>query len=135
MNMKPSEVRAALINHFYTNYSETPVEYDNVQLKEDDKKNPFVSFNIRFTNGLTIIKGGGTITRHSGVVFVDVRVPVLTSDIRAFEIADKVCEVMERSRITYNGASVTTDASELGRPISYNDEYYLLPISIPFRAT
>lgn len=135
MNMKPSAIRAVLLNQFYTNYSETPVEYDNVQLSESDKKNPFVSFNIRFTNGMTIIKGEGSITRYSGVIFIDVRVPLLSSDIRAFEIADIVCEIMERKRLTYNDTSVTTDASEVSKPIKDNDEYFTLPISIPFRVT
>lgn len=134
MDMSPSEVRAALVNHFNTNYSETPVEWENIQLPDADKKNPFVSFTITFVRGNSIIKGSGSVTRHSGVIFADVRVPVLTGSKRAYEIADIVCSTLERQRITHLGKSLVTDASELNRTVN-SDEYYVVPISIPFRTT
>lgn len=134
MNMSPSEVRAALVNHFNTTYSETPVEWDNIKLPETVKNNPFVSFTITFVDGRSIIKGNGSVTRHSGVIFADVRVGVLEGTKRAYEIADIVCSALERQRISHNGKSLVTDASELNRTVN-SDEYYVVPISVPFRTT
>lgn len=134
MDMSPSEVRAALVNHFNTNYSETPVEWENIKLPRDVKKDPFVSFTITFVDGRSIIKGNGTVTRHSGVIFADVRVGVFEGTKRAYEIADIVCATLERQRIEYNGKSLVTNASELNRTVN-SDEYYVVPITIPFRTT
>lgn len=134
MNMKPSEVRSALIKHFQDNYSETPVEFENIKLADSAKTDPFVSFTIRMTNGRSVIKGNGASVRYSGVVFIDVRTPIMTGTKRAYDIADIVAEVMHNKRINYLGKSLVTEASEVERAVT-NDEYYMLPVTIPFRVT
>lgn len=134
MNMKPSEVRAALITYFQDNYSETPVEFENIKFDDAAKKNPFVSFTIRMTNGRSVIRGNGASVRYSGVIFIDVRTPIMTGTKRAYEIADIVADIMHNKRINYLGESLVTEASEVERAVT-NDEYYMLPVTIPFRVT
>lgn len=132
--MKPSEIRSAFMGYWNTNYSETPTQWPNINFPEENKKDVFVCFDITHTGGRTVLKGTGNQTRYSGVLFIDVKVPMMSGTKRAHEIADIVVDLLARQRITYNGKDVVTDAPELHRD-GENDEYYVIPISVPFKTT
>lgn len=132
MNMSVSEVRSTLLTYWNANYSETPTEWDNVKFPQDLKTSPHVSFDFKFNNGRTIIKGTGTTTRHSGLIYVDIRVPAMSGTKRAYEIADIVLATLERKRFGDPGKQIWTNAGQIDNDGIVSD-YFIVNLSIPFK--
>lgn len=130
--LSPLNIRDALITYWNTNYTETPTAYQNSEFPAEDKKSPFISFSINFVDSETVYKGSGTQTRYSGVILAMIRVPVMSGTRRAYELADIAATILERKRL--DGGSITTYASEIGRQGEV-DEYYTLPVTVPFVVT
>ena len=128
MDASPLEIRDALVGYFHNNYSGVPDEYPNVQLDDASKKSTWVAFDIRFTSSETIIKGStGTITRHRGVIFLEIYVQPLTGNRKSYEIATDLCNIMERKRI---GGVVTRNA--ILNEMRLADNLSVLIVEIPF---
>lgn len=132
MNMSVGEVRSTLLTYWNTNYSETPTEWDNIKFPQNLKTEPYVSFDFDFNKGRTIIKGSGTTTRHSGIIFVDVYVPAMSGTKRVYEIADIVLATLERKRFGDPGKQLWTNAGQIDNDGIVSD-YFVVNMSVPFK--
>jgi len=119
-------IKDTLTQHWFDNYSETETEYENIKFV-GDRSQPFVKFSVGFGKSFSIIKGDGTKTRHTGMVRVTIRVPVLKGTKEAYRLADISADILERKRI----GTVTTRQASL-HEVGVDDEYFILVVSIPF---
>lgn len=116
MNMSLTDIRTNIITHFSTNYSETPVEYPPNPFDEDSY-DEWVSLHIDMGEGFSVIKGGGSVTRHTGLIHVAINVKRIKGDPRSsgtkrvYELADIVLDVLERDRL--NNSNVVTRAGRV----------------------
>lgn len=130
MDASPLEIRDALVGYWHQNFTSYPTEYANTPLPDSAKDGPFVSFDIRFTTSETIFKGtalGSTITRHRGIIFIEIRRQPLSGNRESYKIATDVCDTIERKRI---GSVVTRNASL--QELRFDDQYSLLVVEVPF---
>lgn len=128
--MNVLEIRDELIKYWRDNFTTTPTEYPNSPIPDTLKDKPYVSFEIDFVNGQTVIQGDGTVTRHWGNIFIIIRVPVSSGSRAAYSLADEALRLMERKRI----GSLTTRAGtidDLSRP----REQFGMLVSIPFNTS
>lgn len=119
-------IKDQIITQWRDNYSETETEYTNLDFKKD-RTEPFVRLSIQFGKAFSILKGAGSITRHTGLIHVTIRTPVLSGTNRAYELADIAADILERKRL----GTVTTRQSALYE-VGVEDEYFTLVLSVPF---
>lgn len=119
-------IKDTIHQHWFSNYFETPTEYENSRFN-GDRSQPFVSLSIGFGKSFSIIKGDGTKTRHTGMIRVKIRIPIITGTKRAYELADIAADLLERKRI----GTVTTRQASL-HEVGTDDEYFILVVSVPF---
>lgn len=115
------------MTYWRDNFTTLPTEYPNSAFPDNLRDKPYVSFDINFVNGTSVIVGEGTKTRHWGNIFITIRVPVSSGNRTAYNIATEVLELLERKRI----GSVTTRAGtidDLSRP----REQWGVMVTIPF---
>jgi len=133
MDATPLEIRDALMGYWFSNYTSHYTYYPNTNPNDIPEHEPWLSFDIRFTTSETIIKGtanGGTLTRHRGVVFIEIHTQPLTGTRTPYNIATEVCNLMERKRI---GGVVTRNANI--QELSLDSNYSILVAEIPFLST
>lgn len=137
MDATPLEIRDALMGYWFNNFTSYFTYYPNTSPNDIPAKDPWVSFDIRFTTSETVIKGStasassaGTITRHRGVVFIEIHTQPLTGTKTSYNIATDVCNLMERKRI---GGVVTRNANI--QELSLDNNYSILVVEIPFLTT
>lgn len=127
--MTPLEIRNTLLSHLNTNYSTTPVEYENIKFT-GDKDEAFISFAFLLGKSFSVIKGTGNITRHTGMVSIIVRAPVLSGSKTAYTLGTEILTLFERERL----GSLVFRAGTV-YPIKMEDEYYNLRVVVPFTTT
>lgn len=141
MNMSLTDIRTNIIKHIKDNYSETPVEYPPNPFDEDSF-NEWISVHIDMGSSFTVMKGVGTVTRHTGLIHVAIHVKrkrdgkLRVGTQRIYELADIVLALLERTRL--NDSNVTTragyvDTAKLIDPES--DEIGFGIVTIPFVVT
>lgn len=130
--MNVLEIRNTLLTYWSTNYHTTPTLYTNSSQPDTLTQNPFVMFEIEYTNSKTVGTGepDGTLTRHRGFIAVTVNVPLKSSDLYAYTIAKEVLELLERKRI--NGVSTYAGHIDDER---INGEHFQMVLLIPFVST
>jgi len=137
MNLKPSQIRTQAITHLVSNYTMTPVEYPPSILQGDN--NEYVKFEIHFGKGFSVIKGDGTTTRHTGLLFVTVYKKLINSQgnyigaNRTYEITDEVLRVLERQRLNNSDVFTRAGSIQTDQVIERSSGmFHFIVISIPF---
>ena len=128
--MNVLEIRDELIGYWRDNFKMLPTEYPNTPFPDHLREKPYVTFDISFVNGQTVLNGDGSSTRHWGNIFVFIRTPVSSGSRTAYDAAREVLDKMERKRI---GSIVTRAGTidDLSRP----REQFGMLVSIPFHTT
>ena len=133
-----TQIRENIIRHIdqefqgVLSYSVSPENYTG------DKTEGWVEFDFDFGRSSTVYKGGGSATRHTGVIYASVRVPLLrvgphlTGSAKAFELAEQVLSGIERKRLNGSFVVALAGSLDLDGPV---DEYYFIELSIPFTLT
>lgn len=125
MDATPLEIRDALLGYVANNVTASLVFPNEKNTKTES---PFVRVDTRFTSSETIIKGAGTITRHRGLLFLEVFYSLNKDGSRiSYEIATDLCNILERKRI---GGVVTRNATL--NEVSLDNNYSILSVEIPF---
>lgn len=124
-------IKNAIMTQWVDNFSPTgnavPTEYHNLTFT-GDRTEPYTQFYIAFGKSISRICGpNGTETRHSGLIRVNILVPLLSGQNRAYELADFAAAALERQRF---GTVTTRAASVTEGPIS--SENFSLIVSVPF---
>lgn len=87
----------------------TPTFYDNDTATTTTDNSPWVRLSIREGLGSQISLGLPSLDRHSGVVFVNIFVPLNEGSERARWLADKVARVFRKKSINYGEGSLVFD--------------------------
>ncbi len=132
--MDIDEILDAFKGYWYENYTTTPTLWENYTLTDEEKKSPFVMFEVEGGASKTVGSGSplqGVKTRYTGMVVVTVNVPNGTGTKTAYSIAKEAISLLEHRRIEtslamYAGAILDTDT---------DGEHFQVIVGVPFKTT
>lgn len=99
--MSYASVQRELESHFATNWTDTPVAYDNVPNPTIEDNNSWIRFTITYGPAKQVSMGGGDSNFHrfTGIVNVQIFAPLDSGSKPALELADKVVSMFTGNRI------------------------------------
>lgn len=126
--MSFSTERSVIHKHFADNWTETEVAYDNVEF-EPQADASWVRIVIRNGEGNQAdINDTAPLFRYSGVVIVQVFVPIRKGTDNALKLADAVSDIFRRQQLNHGIVFRTPYVTNVGQ----TNEWYQINVSCPF---
>jgi hypothetical protein len=126
------EVVGALLKNTWSNVENIPIAWPNREFAPPGKA-PWVRVTIIEGSGEQVTIGGtNNLYRHSGILFLQVFVPVNSGDYKARSIADELADVFRSDSFDGAAAEVVRFRTPRIRPIGAEGAYYQVNCEVPF---
>lgn len=126
-----NDERAAIESRLATNWTTTPIKFENVPFKET--MSPYVALVILVGEGLQVSLGTPVVRRWPGVIILQVFVPADTGTKLAKTYADTLAAVFERVQFSSGNSGTITCRIPSIEAVGIKNGWHQTNVTVPFK--